>query len=160
MGEKAIYVDVMITALRKKIEILEELERTVFAETDVLKNPQVTIEEIEAKEDKKAKELEELEKADDGFQQVYNRVKDELQSNRLKYEEEIKTMQGLIRTITDCTTKIQAQEFRNKQLMEYFLQSKKREIRAFKSGHKAANQYTNHLPNREMGKSYFFDNKK
>lgn len=160
MGEKNIYVDVMITALRKKVEILERLEQAVFTETNVLKKSQVTIEEIEATEDDKAKALEELEKADEGFEQVYNRVKDELQSDRFKYEEEIKTMQGLIRTITDCTTKIQAQEIRNKQLMEYFLQAKKNEVRAFKRKYNATAQYTSHLPNRETGRSYFLDNKK
>ena len=104
--------------------------------------------------------LEELEKADMGFERVYERVKDAFQENRYLYEAEIKEMQQLIKKITDYTAKIQAQELRNKQLMEYYFQRKKNEVKAFQFNQHSANKYTSHLADRESGVSYFFDNRK
>lgn len=160
MTEKQTYIDILILSLRKKINILEELEQTLEGESQVLKKSKLSFEEIDRVDEKKGKALEELEKADQGFERVYARVKEELASNQNAYETEIKTMQSLIKKITDYTAKIQAQELRNKQLLEYFLQAKKQEVRSFHFNHKTANQYTSHLANSGTEQSFFFDNKK
>ena len=111
-------------------------------------------------EDKKKEYLKVLEQADEGFETVYNRVKEELEHNKNAYETEIKTMQGLIKKITDYTVKIKAQEVRNKQMMELFFQQKKQEIRAYKNNQKTAKNYTNYMTNQVGGQSFFVDNKR
>ena len=139
---------------------MEQLSQHTKEEETLLKNKQATVDEIDEIEEKKKLALEELEKADQGFERVYQRVKETLEENKYEYEKEIKTLQGLIRKITDYTAKIQAQELRNKQLMELFLQQKKQDIRTFYNNHNTTTQYTMHLANRESGQSYFFDKKK
>ena len=160
MEEKSTYVDILVMALKKKITILEQMDRDSLEQEALLKKQEVSMEEIESTEEKKRISLEELEKADMGFERVYERVKDAFQENRYLYEAEIKEMQQLIKKITDYTAKIQAQELRNKQFMEYYFQRKKNEVKAFQFNQHSANKYTSHLADRESGVSYFFDNRK
>lgn len=160
MEEKSTYVDILIMSLKKKISILEKIEDIVFKEEELLKKKDVSLDEVEALQEEKEDELEELEKADDGFQKVYDRVREEFAENKSKYEDEIKTMQGMIKQITDSTTKIQAQEIRNKRMTELFFQQKKNEVKSFKLNHKSASTYTRHLADRTSGQSYFFDSTK
>ena len=160
MEEKSTYVDILVMALKKKITILEQMDRDALEQEALLKKQDVSMEEIESTEERKRISLEELEKADMGFERVYERVKDAFEENRYLYEVEIKEMQQLIKKITNYTAKIQAQELRNKQLMEYYFQRKKNEVKAFQFNQQSANKYTSHLADRESGVSYFFDNKK
>ena len=160
MEEKSTYVDILVMALKKKITILEQMDRDSLEQEALLKKQEVSMEEIESTEEKKRISLEELEKADMGFERVYERVKDAFEENRYLYEVEIKEMQQLIKKITDYTAKIQAQELRNKQFMEYYFQRKKNEVKAVQFNQHSANKYTSHLADRESGVSYFFDNRK
>ena len=160
MEEKSTYVDILVMALKKKITILEQMDRDALEQEALLKKQDVSMEEIESTEERKRISLEELEKADMGFERVYERVKDAFEENRYLYEVEIKEMQQLIKKITDYTAKIQAQELRNKQFMEYYFQRKKNEVKAVQFNQHSANKYTSHLADRESGVSYFFDNRK
>ena len=154
MNEYATYINVLTTSLRKKVSILEKLVKVTDEEEVLLKKEGVTIEEIEEKEQEKGKYLESLELADEGFEKVFQRIK-------YQYEEEIKTMQTLIKKITDMTVKIQAQEVRNKQLMEFFFQQKKRDIRSFHNSKRTVNQYQQNMVNRNVnGQAYFLDSKR
>lgn len=161
MNEYATYVNVLITSLRKKVSILEKLVKVTKDEEQLLKKNSVTVEEIEQKEQEKGKYLESLELADEGFEKVYQRIKDGFEENKYQYEEEIKTMQILIKKITDMTVKIQAQEVRNKQLMEFFFQQKKKDIRSFHNSKRTVNQYHQNMANRNVaGQAYFLDDKR
>lgn len=161
MNEYITYVNILITSLRKKVSILEKLIKITDEEETLLKKADVTIEAIEEKEQEKGKYIESLELADEGFEKVFQRIKDEFEANKQQCEEEIKTMQALIKKITDMTVKIQAQEVRNKQLMEFFLQQKKGEIRSFHNSKRTINQYQQNMVNRNVnGKTYFLDSKR
>ena len=161
MNEYATYINVLTTSLRKKVSILEKLVKVTDEEEVLLKKEGVTIEEIEEKEQEKGKYLESLELADEGFEKVFQRIKDEFEENKYQQEEEIKTMQTLIKKITDMTVKIQAQEVRNKQLMEFFFQQKKRDIRSFHNSKRTVNQYQQNMVNRNVnGQAYFLDSKR
>lgn len=160
MNTNGIYVDVLLTSLRKKVSILEQLETVVMDQERALKNKNVDIEELDQLDIKKGELLEELNDADEGFEQVYERVKEEIANQKYQYEAQIKEMQQLIKVITDLTVKLQAQEVRNKQWAEIYFQSKKNEVRIFRKGSKSTVKYTNNMANRQMGQSYFLDKKK
>ena len=57
--------------------------------------------------------IEQLNFLDDGFEELFGRVRDALNTNRQQYADEITQIQGLIRDIMTRTTEIQAQEARN-----------------------------------------------
>lgn len=160
MNKNETYVDVLITSLRKKIDILEKLDVVIEEQEQILKKPKIEIEQVDENHKKKEKLLDELEKADVGFESVFSRVKEEITENKYQYESEIKEMQGYIKKITDLTVKLQAQERRNKQFMEIFFRNKKNEVRIFHQNNKSAEKYNRNMANRVSGQSYFMDKKK
>ena len=68
--------------------------------------------------DAKSKLIDQLNELDSGFEEVFARVKEELELHRSEYKDEIFKMQELIRMITDKSLRIQQQELQNKKLME------------------------------------------
>lgn len=160
MGEYGTYINVLVTSLRKKHSLLEEIMKLISEEEKILKTPDISLDEIEVLQKEKGQLLESLELADEGFEKVYRRVKEEFEQQKYNYESEIKEMQVLIKKITDLTVKVQAQEIRNKQLVELFFQQKKQEVRSYKNNTKTVNQYHQHMANRGNGQSFFMDNKR
>lgn len=160
MNKNETYVDVLVTSLRKKIDILEKLDIVIEEQEQILKKPKIEIEQVDENHRKKEKLLDELEKADVGFEKVFSRVKEEMTENKYQYESEIKEMQVYIKKITDLTVKLQAQEIRNKQLMEIFFRNKKNEVRIFNQNNRSAEKYNRNMANRVSGQSYFMDKKK
>lgn len=160
MEENSLYVNVLVTSLKKKVSILEDMDKNVKELEKLLKNPDTSVDQVDKIHKEQGTLLKELEKADDGFEQIYNRVKEEFSINKYKYENEIKTMQGYIKTIADLTVKIQAQEIRNRERMEMFFQKKKKTIQSFQYNKRSTEQYYQHMANRAEGQSYFLDRKK
>lgn len=154
------YVDILVTSLRKKVILLEKIEKVITEQEKELKLPNPDIDRL----DEIQKQIEELiievERAEDGFENIYNRVRESMDANKYKYKSQIQEMQGYIRTITDKTVKIKAQEVRNQQYMKFFFENKKREIKQFRSGNRSVAQYSQHTANSMMGQSYFLNSKK
>ena len=154
------YVDVLLTSLKKKEQVLIKLDRVVEKEEKALKNPDATVDELNELQQQKEDLLAEMEQLEIGFEKVYERAGEELSKERQKYRPQIEQMQSYIKSITDLTVKIKAQEERNRQYMEAFLQSKKREIRQYNVGNQRMAQYNQHSANSVMGQSYFLNHKK
>ena len=110
--------------------------------------------------DKKAALVEELNCLDDGFQQIYEQVRPEIEQNMGKYAEQIRQMQELIREIVAKTMSAQAEEARNKQLIEKKFASVKKQIREVKSSQKAVNTYYQNMMKNVYLDSQFLDRKK
>ena len=111
------YVDIMLQSLEKKENILDEIIRLNIKQRDGLEDPELTPEEFDETVEAKAELIEQLEQLDSGFEKLFQRVKDELEKDKAKYGEKIKSMQGHIKSITDKSIDIQTQEARNKDLM-------------------------------------------
>jgi DNA repair ATPase RecN len=154
------YVDILVTSLRKKVTLLEKIEKVITDQERELKKPDPDIDHLDEIEKQIGELLQEVEQSEDGFESVYNRVKDSMGDNKDKYKSQIQEMQGYIKKITDKTVKIKAQEVRNQQYMKLFFENKKREIRQFRSGNRSVARYSQHTANSAMGQSYFLNKKK
>ena len=108
------YVAVIEDSLKKKVDILRQLQLLCQEQSDILDDENMTPEMFEENVDKKGKLIAKLEGLDAGFEQLYGRVKDEMTSNSEHYKERILRMQELIRDITDRSVQIQVMESRNK----------------------------------------------
>ena len=90
------YIAVLIQSLEKKKEILDKIiaknkeQKILF--TDEGSDP----DRLEENMQEKSGLVDQLNELDEGFQQIYNRVKSVLQSDKESYKEEIRTMQKLI----------------------------------------------------------------
>lgn len=154
------YIDVLLTSLKEKEQVLIKLDHIVNKENEIIKDPQADIDEIEELQQQKGDLLAEIEQLELGFEKVYERAREELSKERYKYRSQIEQMKKYIKGITDLTVKIQAQEERNRLYMEAFFKKKKREIRQFYQGNRQTAQYYQHSADPVMGQSYFMNSKK
>ena len=104
--------------------------------------------------------VEQLSKLDDGFSQIYDRVRADLTENRGAYSEDIAQMKRDITAIMDKSTAIQSQEKRNQVLMQQKFTSVKKQIKEVKKSRQAVNSYYRNMMKMGTPGSTFLDDKK
>ncbi|MBR1629595.1 MAG: flagellar protein FliT [Lachnospiraceae bacterium] len=119
----------------KKITILNERQRHYFERSDTMPD------ELEANIEAKGALVDQIVALDDGFEQVYARVQEVLSERREDYKDEIRAMQDLIREVTELSSKVEAQEQRNRDLAAKFYGEKKAQTRQVRKGTAAVNRY-------------------
>lgn len=140
MKEIGQYLEILKESLEKKKGILEAVlekneEQAQAVKED--KNQEIFGRIVE----EKAGLIEELGRLDDGFEQLYNRIREELVPNKERFRKEIAILQKLISQVTDLSVRIQASEKRNRKLAEdYFFRERDRLQKSHKSV-KAASDY-------------------
>ena len=116
--------------------------------------------ELEENLNRKADLVEQLSKLDDGFSQIYDRVRADLTENRGAYSEDIAQMKRDITAIMDKSTAIQSQEKRNQVLMQQKFTSVKKQIKEVKKSRQAVNSYYRNMMKMGTPGSTFLDDKK
>ena len=150
----------MIQSLNKKREVLEKIIEYTLDQELVLSDNEVDLDKFGDLIEEKQKWIEQLNLLDTGFEKLFERVKEEIQLHREKYQEEIVEMQQLIKKITDLSVVLQTNEIRNKSRFEQYSTNKKKEIRTFKMSNTSASKYYQNMANQHQGQSYFLDKKK
>lgn len=135
------YIDILLQSLNKKIEVLEEIVRLDELQKEQLVDEERSVDEFDATVESKAACIEQLEHLDSGFQKVYDRVSEEMKDHKEAHAEQIRTMQELIKRITDLSMQIQAQEARNKELMIQKFADVKVKAKSLRTSGKAADEY-------------------
>ena len=82
-----------------------------------------------------------LDRLDEGFQALFNRVRDEINNNKAMYTQEIAVMKKLITEVTELGAKIEVQEARNKVKVEAMFPESVRSIRKLRGVH----QWQSHI---------------
>lgn len=154
------YITILSESLQKKNKILDAIRAANEEQKVLLADEMLEPDDFERTLDKKAALVEELNCLDDGFQQIYEQVRPEIEQNMGKYAEQIRLMQELIREIVAKTMSAQAEEARNKQLIEKKFASVKKQIREVKSSQKAVNTYYQNMMKNVYLDSQFLDRKK
>ena len=136
------YVTALIESLEKKIKVLNDIHLKDEEQLGIAKKEPFSYDEFDKNSEEKGILIYKLEKLDEGFELVYDNVKEELSKNKDAYKAEIKRMQELISEITSLSTKIQAEEVRNKKAMEAAFKAEKDRLKAGRSGIKAIRSYS------------------
>ena len=138
------YLKALITGMDAKAECLNKLQQKTDAQTELLKADTMNWDAFDALVDEKDILIDELDKLDDGFQSVFERIKDELQAHKPEYKNGIAKLQEQIKRVTAQSTSLMASEQRNKDLAEKHFASAKKGIRQSKTTSRvAANYYAN-----------------
>ena len=135
------YVRMMLDVLSKKEVHLSKLLELTEAQERLLKEEEFNEAEFAVIIEKKSGNLRKLEEFDDGFQSIYNRVAEEIKTNKDEYKDQILEMQALITRVTDLGVKLSALEEKNKAALELKLQGRKQNIRQFKVSKQTADKY-------------------
>lgn len=153
------YMQIMIDSLHKKEEILKKIVVLNDEQAQIASASEFSDEKFYANMESKGDLIEELLKLDEGFNSLFNRIKEEVGDNKSKYAQQIKELQDLIKLVTELGVKVEVQESRNKSLVEKRFAKMKREVANAGRNTKMANTY---YKNQNMidNQPHFVDNKK
>jgi len=154
-----IELQILKDSLAKKKTILVQIEDENKTQENVLKTEPVSFDEFEATVDKKTELIDELNKLDQGFESVYDRIKESLIAQKENFKADIEDLKILVSDITDLSVSIQAQEARNKSLVEKFFKKSREDIQAERIRAKSTYDFMNRMSNQEV-EPRFMDTKK
>lgn len=154
------YVDIMIDSLVKKEELLKQIVDYNEAQQTIVTAPEFKEEAFEKNVADKGVVVEKILQLDEGFNSVFNRIKEELQNNKKKYAKDIERLKTLVASVTELGVRIQAQELRNKQLVEKRFAQMRKELSQAKRTTSTANAYYKNVNNLNQYESHFLDQKK
>ena len=154
------YLLIMIQSLKKKIQVLDCIIDANDRQKIGLEDPALDPDDFDKIVEEKAKYIEHLDLLDQGFDKLFERVKDQLNDNRELYKDDIKEMQKLITTVTEKSNKIQVQEARNKELMTQKFAKVHKQARDVRASQQAVNQYYQNMKKINYIDPQFMDNKK
>lgn len=160
MDKGSTYITILIQSLEKKVLVLDKIIESNKEQREILSQEEMDTDRFEANLDEKGRLIDELNLLDDGFQEIYNRVKDELGDNRELYKEEIKRMQKLISDITEKSVTIRAEEERNRAAAAKQFDNMRDNIQAAKRSRQAANVYYSNMSRVNTVDAQFMDKRK
>lgn len=153
------YLAVMIATLEKKSVLLEQLIELSQQQELLIKNDQIDEETFDQIIDEKDNRIEMILKLDDGFEKIYQYLKEELKTGQESYQNGIQKLKELITIVTDKGVQLQVIEKQNKSRMDTYFQSKRKEIKNFKLSSQTASSYYKNMADQHQQQSYFFDKK-
>ena len=151
---------VLVESLEKKSRILDEIMKENEAQEILFRQGELDMDARDASADRMGKLAEKLELLDDGFEAVYDRIREELIENKAAYRGEIKRMQELIAGITEKVVSINAARMRNKLQAEKQFKKSRQQIGSASSKMKASQNYYNNMNRLNYVDPQFYDNKK
>lgn len=135
------YLKVMQDSLNKKEQLLKGILELSKEQRDIAEQDTMDWEAFDNNGERKGELIEALLKLDEGFEHIYERVREELTQNTSKYATQISAMKDSIRRVSELGAQIESLEQRNKVLIEKHFSETKKEIKQSKVGMKAAMQY-------------------
>ncbi len=154
------YLKILEESLTKKVNTLQSIEEENRKQEQSLKGDVISWDDFDQGMERKEELIKELNRLDQGFDQLYERIKEQLLQNKEIYKKQIENLQQLIQKITDLSVSVQAQEMRNKQLVERAFVKAKREMQTGRQSSKAAYDYYRNMNNSNITPPQFMDQKK
>ncbi len=154
------YLALLEESLRKKLQVMAEIQDYNLRQQRIFQSNEVNLDKFDEYVDEKGKLIDRLTALDNGFEKLYANVAEELSGNREQYAAQIKILQGLVTKVTEQSVAIQAQETRNKKMMEDFFRKERDGIRMGRKTSKAAIGYYKTMSKSAVVAPQFMDSKK
>ena len=155
------YVVMLRESLEKKADILRVLLIRNQEQAAILQDPNTTPDDLEKNMNMKSELIERIIMLDEGFEQLFGRVKTIIEADRETYADEIRIMQDLIRKVTDLTADFEATEYKNKEYAKTRFANIKKEVREIKkSNDVVTSYYKNMMAHNKADDPSFLDKKK
>jgi len=134
-------LNILSESLDKKLQVLREIQEYNVRQEQAFRQEQADIEDFDQAIEEKDRLIEKLTKLDVGFESLYEKISVELKDNREKYAVQIKALQDKVAQVMDLSVTIQAQEARNKKLIEDYFAKARKGIKQGRKSSKAAYNY-------------------
>lgn len=153
-------LNILSESLDKKLEVLKEIQMYNEEQEKSFTCGQADLDNFDAAVEKKGQLIEKLQRLDVGFETMYARLSEELKGNREKYAEQIKVLKQKVSEVTELSVTVQAQEKRNKKLVEEYFAKEREGIRSNRKTSKAAYDYYKNMNRSNYIPPQFMDSKK
>lgn len=150
---------ILAESLAKKIEVLNRIQEYNKRQEQAFLEETVDMDTFDVAVEEKGVLIEELSKLDNGFEILYERLAKQLEENRTKYAMEIRGLQNQIAEITELSMTVQAQEQRNKQLVENYFKKQRAGISESRKASKSAYDYYKKVNHVGYAPPQFMDSK-
>ena len=154
------YLVILEESLRRKLQVLEDIQAYNQRQQEIFQADNVDLDQFDSYVDEKGVLIERLNSLDNGFERLYANVAQELSGNREKYGDQIKRLQGLVSKVTEAGVAVQAQEARNKKLIEEYFRRQWEGIREGRKSSKAAFDYYKNMSKSSVVIPQIMDQKK
>ena len=135
------YLGILEESLQKKLKVLEEIAVYNKEQEQLLRKESVSLEELDENMSHKDELIQKVTALDEGFETLYERIKEQILTHKDDYKEQIRKLQQLISQVTEKSVSIQAQEARNKKLIEDYFKKERSQLRQNRQSYKAAYNY-------------------
>lgn len=153
------YLNILEESLEKKLQIMAKIREYNQGQQQIFQAQEVELAKFDEYVDKKSELIQELTDLDNGFETLYQNVSEELQGNREKYAPQIQRLQELVTRVTEESVAIQAQEARNKKLVEDYFRKERINIAQNRKNSKAAFDYYKSMSHSDAAPPQFLDSK-
>ena len=153
------YMDMLVDCLEKKNQILDNLIVLNKKQTALIQDEEFSLSEFDKCVEEKGILIDNILKLDSGFEGLYNKVGKTVADNPSAYKEQLGRMQKLITEVTEKSVSIQAEEERNKAMIEKRFSREKNRIKSRRSQSKVAMDYYNSMNKLNHVDSQFWDKK-
>ena len=154
------YLTLLEESLQKKLQVMEEIQQYNLKQQELFQSEKADLDGFDEAVEEKGKLIEKLTALDNGFESLYSKVKKELEVDRDKYLDQIKRLQKLVTEVTETSVSIQAQEARNKKLIEEYFRKERDNIRSGRRSSKAAYDYYKNMNRSAVVMPQLMDKKK
>ena len=153
-------LQILSESLDRKLEVLKEIQEYNERQEAAFSSETVDMDSFDEAVAEKERLIEKITLLDAGFETMYEKLARELEGNRDKYKDRIKELQGKISQVMEMSVLIQAQETRNKKLVEQFFSRERRNLQQNRKHSAAAYNYYKSLNSANTETSQFLDSKK
>ena len=153
------YLDMLQDSLRKKLEILDKIMTCQKEESDMLKGGSMDRDVFDRSMTEKVELAESIDSLDDGFEKVYDRIREEMIAHKEGYVNQIRALQNMISEISEKNVLIQAEENRIRLEVENYAKRESAALRQRRDNGKAARCYYNNMKRLNYVGSQFMDKK-
>lgn len=154
------YLAIMLQSLKKKEQVLDEIICLNDLQKKQLTDQATPVDDFDKTVEDKSACIDQLNQLDSGFEKLYAGVEDELRGNKEQYADTIKALQKCIRSVTDKSIMIQAQEARNKDLMMQKFTTVRKHAKDVRANSKAITGYYKTMTHSGYMDSRYMDGKK
>lgn len=149
----------MTDSLIKKRDILKAVVELNITQEHLLNATEFDGDSFQKNMEEKSKCIDELNSLDEGFQIIYDRIRQDVEEYKANYKTEIIRLQELIKEVSGLSATIQSQEIRNKVRAENKFRQLRQDNKTAKRSVSMVNKYYKNM-SRVSQEPQFMDKKK
>lgn len=154
------YLNLLEESLKRKLQVMSDIQKYNLRQQELFQSNDVDLDKFDEYVAEKGELIDRLSSLDNGFERLYANVAQQLKDNRQQYAEQIGRLQKMVAEVTDASVAIQAQEARNKKLIEDYFRREREGIRMGRKSSRAAIGYYKTMSNSAVVMPQFLDSKK